>query len=291
MVQRNGLTNVGFVTLTFKENLRDRDEAQRRFNSFATNFLRRELEEFVVTVERQARGALHYHLVAAFADDIRSGFDFEACAESNRCRDAGDTEGKAVWARRYYASANQFLRGWWKAVRDSASAYGFGRCETLPVLSCAAGLARYVGGYVGSEWLNRRSEDRGLRTIRYSLKHRAASVCWAWVADNGATWRLGLGVLGALLNVGGIHWERSIPGDESSPLVQTEGFTALLGKRWAWSWRNEISVFGRHATACLNWISREVSDETDFADRVACASELAEELLAHEKRKEAECKQ
>lgn len=266
LVKRCGLTHVGFMTLTFAENLCDREEAQRRFNSITTNFLREEVDEYVAAVERQSRGAIHYHLVCAFPFDVRTGFDFEACTRANAAKRAGDTYGHRCWSRRYYASANSELRAWWGKLRQRAPDYGFGRCETLPVLSCAEGLARYVGSYVGSEWEARRPEDRGLRSIRYSLSHRAASCRWSWVGGAGSAWRLGVGVLAALVQADGI-----------------DSLTGLLGNRWSWCFRKEIAVFGRHQAQLVRWIAAWVSDEWDFTQRLALVSELAGELFAYER--------
>ena len=41
----------------------------------------------------------------------------------------------------YFASANDDLREWWRLVCEKAPAYGFGRCETLPILSNSKALA------------------------------------------------------------------------------------------------------------------------------------------------------
>src|ERR1017187_5868381 len=82
LIERVGIERVGFVTLTTADNCTNRVEAQRRFNSFATNVLRPEAVEHIAVPERQERGAIHFHLAAAFPWDIRTGFDFAAVSHS-----------------------------------------------------------------------------------------------------------------------------------------------------------------------------------------------------------------
>jgi hypothetical protein len=261
MVVRRGLACIGFVTVTFKENVTDRDEAQRRFNSLASHFLRPNLLEFIVAVERQRRGAIHYHLICAFPFDIRAGFNFEACGAANLAKKRGDVAEFKRWERVYFASANPALRDWWRRMREAAERYGFGRCETLPVLSNAEGVARYVGTYVRSESENREARDKGMRTLRYSLDRRAASSAWSWCAGGGRSWRMGCAVLAAIL--------------------RCEDFSAVLGKRWAWDWRRQISVFGRHWSECMAQIVN-IPDHYSFKERVVCVAGLTEVIEALE---------
>lgn len=269
LIKTHGLGMVGFITLTFAENLVCRVEAQRRFNSLATNFLRVHLSEYVAAVERQRRGAIHYHIIAAFPRDIRSGFDFAAMKSAHKLELAGQ-RGSAEWKlclRAAWASANPDLRLWWKVLRLAAAKYGFGRCETLPLMSNAEAVSRYVGSYVGSEYMLRDPRDKGLRTLRYSLKHRVASVRWSWVAGGGQIWRRGCAVLGALLGV--------------------DDLTPALGEKWAWHWREQIGVFGRHFGVAMAAIAA-LPDSAEF-DGAAVASQLARMLLDQEK-KDNECK-
>ena len=72
-----GLGCVGFLTLTFKDNVTDHKEAYRRFNSLRSNFLNKIFPDYMLVKERQKRGAWHYHLLVGLNADIRTGFDFE----------------------------------------------------------------------------------------------------------------------------------------------------------------------------------------------------------------------
>jgi hypothetical protein len=253
MIERRGLEHVGFVTLTFAENLTDRTEAQRRFNSLATSFFRRvDGLEWIAAVERQGRGAIHYHLVMAFPWDIRTGFDFGACRRAGLLKRSG-LPGWQDLERTYFRSANEALRGWWADLRAAAPRYGFGRCETLPVLTSSEQIARYVGSYVGKEFVSRLSQDKGLRTIRYSLAVRPWAYRWSYLGGGQARWRLGCKLLASMIG--------------------TEDFARYLGKRWAWSWRVQIRAFGRLPGQAASFLPQFVDLET-LSERCSWAISL-----------------
>src|SRR6202035_3537083 len=81
MVERYGLERVGFLTLTFAQHILEPKEAQRRMHSLATHVLRDRYAAAIRVIERQKSGRIHYHLLVAMADDIRTGADFDAFAE------------------------------------------------------------------------------------------------------------------------------------------------------------------------------------------------------------------
>jgi hypothetical protein len=233
MIARYTLQRVGFVTLTFSENLTDYKEAQRRYNSFTTHVLRDLCVEWITVVERQARGAIHYHLCAVFNQDIRTGFNFDACwGAANERVTNGQTVVFRTLQRAYFKSANPALRAIWETIRDKAPLYGFGRCETLPVRSNTQAVARYVGAYVGKEAAKRDVRDKGMRSVRYSLNERKASIRFSWVSGAGKEWRLGCSVF--------------------QNFVGTQDFKHVLGKRWAWNWREVIGEMGRNFERALD---------------------------------------
>ena len=78
MCETYGAERVGFVTLTFPDLVTCRDEAERRFNSCATNWLRTAYQCGVVVVERHKSGGIHFHGVFLFAENIRGKIDFDA---------------------------------------------------------------------------------------------------------------------------------------------------------------------------------------------------------------------
>jgi hypothetical protein len=179
LAKRFTLERLGFLTLTFADNVVEMREAQRRFNSLATNVLRHRYKRAIGVWERQKRGAYHCHLVVVLPGDIRTGFDFESFTATN-----GKT-GKP-WG------ANRLLRGEWAFWRQTAKAYGFGRCNLLPVRSTAEGIARYVGKYVSKHINQRREADKGARLVRYigyPAGARVASLKFGSAGDKGWLWR------------------------------------------------------------------------------------------------------
>lgn len=254
MIARHGIERVAFVTLTFADNVCDFREAQARFNSLASNLLKGMFREWIVAVHRgEERGRLHYHLIVATPDDIRTGFNFDAWRallahvhlfgrKNPRYREL---------ASPVYASANPALRNIWKTFRDRAKGYGFGIVETYPVRSNADAVGRYVGSYVKTGADRRQLRDRGMRTIRYSLKEdytRIRDVVWP---DGPAlVWRNGEAALCLMLGVDG-----------------REGLRHFYGKRWAWHMRDAIMLLGRWSDRASEAFYRAAADiavQTEF---------------------------
>jgi hypothetical protein len=154
MTDLYGIENIGFLTLTFADHVLDPKEAQRRFNSLATHILKERYSAYIRVIERQKSGRIHYHLLVATADDIRTGFDF------------------AQAQNRDYKSANNHLRREWAYWRKTAPIYGFGRTELLPIKSNGRGLALYVGKYISKHVGQREEQDKGVRLVSYGGQSR-----------------------------------------------------------------------------------------------------------------------
>lgn len=169
------IDHVGFLTLTFPDNVTDSKEALSRFRSMNTNFFSSwpEIREWICVKEVQSRGAWHYHLLAIFAQDIRTGLDFDQVAQGQ------------------YSSASSYLRSLWATLRDRLPAYGFGRSELLPIKSNAEGMARYIGKYVGKlfGWGQRPEKLRGVRLVSYSQGWVKNSPKFQWHTDGAKEWR------------------------------------------------------------------------------------------------------
>lgn len=165
--------HIGFLTLTFPDNVTDHKKAYARFRSFNSNFLKEfpELGEWLSVKERQKRGAWHYHLLIQTAHDIRSGISFKGLSE-------GD-----------YSSANENLRRLWIIIRNNCQKYGLGRSELLPIKSNHEAMARYLGKYISKHIGQRQQRDRGVRLVNYSRNWSKNSVRFAWRTDNAQEWR------------------------------------------------------------------------------------------------------
>lgn len=167
------INHVGFLTLTFPDNVTDPKEAYDKYRSMNTNFLSKwdAVKDWICVKERQARGAWHYHLVVVFNGDIRTGVNFEEIA-------AGD-----------YKSAGRYLRDLWSELRARLPEYGFGRSELLPVRSNAEAMGRYIGKYISKHMGQRKDEDKGVRLVNYSKGWARNSIRFAWHSKNASEWR------------------------------------------------------------------------------------------------------
>jgi hypothetical protein len=216
-VERWGLAQSGFFTLTFAEHILDPKEAQRRLNSLMTGVLRERYGECIRVYERQESGRIHYHLLVNVGADIRTGVDFAAIK------------------RKDYRTASPALRAEWAFWRRTAKLYGFGRTELLPIISTSAAIGRYVGGYIAKHLTAREERDKGVRLVSYSGP-RVATVKFAWAEGGGRAWRVGLEAL-----------VRDLAAAGQIDAVSTEAMRRRFGKRWAWDWRDIVAQRAREA--------------------------------------------
>lgn len=78
-----GIEKVGFLTLTFADDVQDVKEASRRFHSLRTNFLKKHFEHYVCVYERMKSGRIHFHLIVNTREDIRRGLNFQQIQARN----------------------------------------------------------------------------------------------------------------------------------------------------------------------------------------------------------------
>lgn len=174
LVNEFGIERIGFFTLTFKDNITDLQEAQKRFRSLRAHVIVKRYQRAIGVWERHASGRIHFHLVVVLDKDIRSGADFTA------------------FKRKDYRSANSALRAEWAFWRETCPKYRFGRHELMPVKSNAEGISRYVGKYISKHVTQRRAEDKGARVVRfigYKPGMRRACCRFSWNTDNAWLWR------------------------------------------------------------------------------------------------------
>jgi len=178
------------ITLTFADHVTDPAEAQRRFHSWATNWLRHRCRVWVAVLEAQQSGRLHYHILSAWEQRFGT-LDWSAL-------DTGD-----------YSSASTTLRTVWRDLRTAAPRYGFGRTEALPIRQPGRAVASYVGKYLAKRDPPMSEPGHRCRRVRYSRGWRVAWSNFGSVAQ-GRSWRLGCDALGfrpeILAKVFGPHW-------------------------------------------------------------------------------------
>jgi hypothetical protein len=237
-----GLEHVGFHTETFADHVTDMKEASRRFNSLRTHVLSERYLDYIAVVERQESGRIHFHLLVACREDIRTGFDFVAYDNARR---AGNPETRSYWTRIYATSATAALREEWKFWREAAHRYGFGRCELTPIRSNAEAVGRYVGKYIAKHLQKRKPEDKGARLVRYSKGARRWSCRFASLGPGATVWRR---KLATFCRISGLSWNQ---------------LAEIFGPRWAW-----------HLAPILDCILLEVEEYGN--------GERANELLARD---------
>jgi len=210
MCERHGIERVGFLTLTFADHVTDVKEASKRFNSLASHVLNGRYADWVRVIERQKSERIHYHLLVAMGEDIRTGVDFAGLAD------------------RDYSTAGKALRGEWAFWRSTARKYRFGRTELLPIKSSDEAIGRYVGKYIAKHIEARKDEDKGARLVGYSKGARVAVTRFSWVSPGAATWRRKVRAFAWMM-----FQSQGIP-----PTMH--GLRVALGPRWAYRWREFI---------------------------------------------------
>ena len=200
LVEKYGIERIGFLTLTFALHITSYKAAQKYLHSLMTGVLKKRYLEYIIVMERMKSGRIHYHILVVLAEDIRTGFDFDAVK------------------RKDYRSANAFLRSEWAFWRKTGRQYRFGRTELMPIESSGEGIAKYVGKYIGKHIGNRIPEDKGARLVRYSKGTNRVSNRFFWLTPGATLYRFKFGALCRILNI--------------KPDNYTEQLQEWYGKRW-----------------------------------------------------------
>jgi hypothetical protein len=175
-IQKWGIDNIGFVTLGFPDPQPSADEAEARFNSSMTNYLRSEFLAYIAVLERgDKNGNLHFHLLVALPFPIRPGFNFEALKQK-RVRGTG---------------ASPQLLALWRRLRQRLPAYGFGKfTQVIPIRKNATAAAVYLAGYMTKTLKCRHLDDVGRRLIRTSRNvTRNTTERFGWNSTGGWIYR------------------------------------------------------------------------------------------------------
>jgi len=214
LAEAYGLERLGFLTLTFRDHVVDAREAQERLRSLRANVLAvRYPDGHLRVLERQKSLRVHYHLLVVMPCDIRTGVDFEAIA------------------RKEYSSAGVALRSEWAWWRRNAAAFGFGRCELLPVRSTSEGIAKYVGKYISKHIEKRIDLDKGVRLVAYSKGARHATTRFSWASKGSAEWRRKVATFVGANHAYGLIGEPTFA-----------GMREVFGPRWCYRFREQVKA-------------------------------------------------
>lgn len=224
-----GIDHVGFLTLTFADHVTDAKEAQRRFNSLRTNFLKHHYPHYIRVVERTKSGRIHYHLIVACKENIRIGLNFSQIAAKD------------------YRSANMYIRQHWERLRTNLHKYGFGRAELLPVKTNSKGLAKYVAKYIGKHINSRLAEDKGIRLCQTSIdkaqRWKRANCHFQFLSQGSREWRNKLAAWVDNLNDYLTYKYADIPNKKHQRITESDYHTRLsqiLTPKWAFINRDAI---------------------------------------------------
>lgn len=191
-IDQYGLEKIGFLTLTFAQNIKDHKEAYRRFNTLRKHFLNFHFSAWIRVSERQKRGAWHFHILVNTQKDIRTGFDFDAYKKIGQLRESGFQQHKTEilsLERKLSQSACPSLRNLWYEMRKACNKYGFGRPHLAPIESNAEATAKYVGKYLSKHNVFREERDKGVQLVGYSSRQPRSNTKFAWHSPGAQEWR------------------------------------------------------------------------------------------------------
>ena len=225
------LERLGFLTITFRENLTNPKEANRRFNILNTNCLRKHFGKWICVTEFQKRGAAHFHLLVELPGDIRTGFDFAAYDTSKRLwdRKKGRSPSKQSIPcqeahRAYTASASPLLKEYWSILRKAGKSYNFGRISLEPIKKHGEAVGNYMAKYIAKGCAKKPPSWKGFRLVRESRGWAKLKGQIAWNNENSREWRRKVGETAQLLR------------------VTEETISEVYGKRWAYYLRRMIEA-------------------------------------------------
>jgi hypothetical protein len=166
-----GIGRLAFLTLTFADDVKDLQEASKRFNSVNTGVLsKRGFGPWVRIAERQQSGKVHFHLIIVVPVDIRTGFN----SETGRGSGAG-----WVWLCRERKHLLKIL-----------PRYLFGRAELVPLKKESIAAARYLAKYIVKALSHRQEYDRHFRLVAYSRKFQwLQPIHFAFAGGGAKLWR------------------------------------------------------------------------------------------------------
>lgn len=221
-VNEIGLERVGFLTLTFRDNVTDHKEAYRRFKSLRNHLSEFGFGQWLLVKERQKRGAWHYHLLIDCGLDIRTGIDWDKVQPGDGSKPD-------------YRSVCPGLRSIWKLMRESLPKYGFGAAHLLPVRSNAEAMGKYVSKYLskhmeGGKVSGKRFEDKGVRLFSASKGLVRSSTKFAWNTPGAKEWRRKLAL-----------FTEVVLGFESTDQIKVK-----YGPRWAYHLSDSIFNVDHH---------------------------------------------
>ena len=214
-----GKERVGILTLTFKENLQDMKESQRRWNNLSRIINReKKFQVLVKVIEPQKRGAVHYHLIVKTEKNIRGQIDWEIYERMGK---ESCTKDKRKLGKELAKTAEPHMVELWGWLRKKCKSTGFGRSELMP-LKKPDHVKNYIGKYLEKDMqdnsLKKGGKNHGMRMITYGRNApKVASKKFTWNSGHGCLYRLRLK-----------YWAKA------RGIKDEEEMEELFGPRWSY---------------------------------------------------------
>ena len=172
MVRKHGLERVGLLTLSFgvpgsgkgsyetwalRQQAKEWDFVQKRWHSFCTHVVAKRYQDWVCVFEMHRDRVWHLHVVVATKEDIRTGTNVVTLSNYKL----------PYWLRRGKHLRNEALAAEWRALRETACKYRFGRVELLPIKKSGQAVGLYLGDYLVKTYDATR-EGKRCRLVRFS---------------------------------------------------------------------------------------------------------------------------
>gem|GEM_PF-5216343 len=170
LIEKWGVNNTVFVTITFDMKVWDKKEVYRLFNNFRTRaWVGAGISEAVKFIEEHDDGSLHIHIVGNAGADVRTGFDFAAFEAARKLDRRGCRRGRYYkLTRAYGASASPRLRWLWAYFRKMQRKYkNIGRISVEPLKGNAAAAAFYLAKYLTTGYGATVYRLKGLHRVEY----------------------------------------------------------------------------------------------------------------------------
>lgn len=243
-VKRYGVENIGFLTLTFKENLTDMKEAQRRWNSL-NSMIRKEnkFQILVKIIEPQKRGAVHYHLLIKTNKSIKNplikgGIDWDIYEQMGKTKTAKE---KRQLGRSLGKSAAVELIELWSWLRIKCKSTGFGRHELMPIKKTDH-IKNYLGKYLEKDMqensLKVNGKNKRKRLITYGRNiTKVANKKFSWVSGNASIFRRKLKIYCESRGIKAEkHRTRINPKTNQREIIETLSYQDQLVEKFGKSW-------------------------------------------------------
>lgn len=242
LFQKYPLENIGFLTLTFADDVQCHKQATKRLNSLITGVLREHYAKCIRVSERQKKGRWHFHLVVVCQQDIRRGFN-HANYDLNNKRLKECNYDRELFAKRYGKKLpdghNKALGNQWAFWVATAKKYGFGRPELLPIRKNGEALAAYVAKYISKGFAYRQPQDKGARLYSVIGGDRVCSSRFSFYSPMSCLWRQKVAMWAASWS-GAFDAVAISGGHTPTEHLTYDDLPNFFGKKWAWKFREQI---------------------------------------------------